>query len=74
MNDKIMAIEDMENIANRLKGCHSLLYMLGELASTSATPVEAIDGIADLLDSIYRDLYADIEAAEYYIPTPAVTA
>lgn len=74
MNDKIMSMGNMEDIVKRLNGCRSLLYMLGEVAEASTVPVEAIDGISDLLNSICRDLCADIEIAVDYIPTKAAKA
>lgn len=66
MNDKIMAGGNLENTVNRLTGCRILLYILAEQAECSETPTEALQSVADLLESICKDFQADIDAAGNY--------
>ena len=69
--DKIMAGGNLENIVSRLTGCQLLLCILTEHADCSTTPTEVIQAVADLLESITRDLQADIDGAEDYIEKEA---
>ena len=41
-----------------------LVCVLAENSSTSVTPEDALNGVADLLEAICRDFQADIDAAE----------
>ena len=67
-HDKIMAGGNLENIMNRLNGCLALLDALYVAADCSVFSEEAIEAVHDLLEAIYKDFKADIEAAEDYSP------
>ena len=64
--DKIMAGGNLENIMTRLKGCRALLYFLYESAGARVISEDVLSGVCDLLEIIYRDFQADIDAAEDY--------
>ncbi len=64
MRCKIMTVSSLENSTERLKGVLALVCVLAENSSTSVTPEDALNGVADLLEAICRDFQADIDAAE----------
>lgn len=63
---KIMPGGKLENILNRLTGARAMVCVLAENSSTSITPEDALNGVADLLEMICRDFEADISCAEDY--------
>lgn len=62
--NKVMNIENLDEIMTRLDGCSSLLYLLYESAGMSCVPDKAIGAVCDLLNGIRKDFRADVEAAE----------
>ena len=64
MRCKIMTVGSLEDTLGRLAGARALVCVLAEHSSTSVTPEDALNGVADLLEAICRDFQADIDAAE----------
>lgn len=64
MKHKIMNLENMENVMNRLHGCFSLLYALCETAGKTSISENALSGLCDLLGAICEDFQTDVDAAE----------
>lgn len=65
MEDKIMAGGNLEEIMNRMIGCHAVLEVIHQAAGKSSL-ADAIAGAVDLMRSICMDFEADISAAEDY--------
>lgn len=64
MRCKIMTVGSLENTLDRLSRARALVCVLAENSSTSVTPEDALNGVADLLEAVCRDFQADIDAAE----------
>ena len=74
MKDIVMSKSNLEDIANRLAGCHAVLDTLREICGISTISEDALSGVSDLLEMIRRDFQADIDCAEDFGPAAEVVA
>lgn len=74
MKDKIMRMDDLDNIAGRLSGCIAMLVIVHANLAGDNNIAEALYGCIDLLESISRDFDADVASSEDYIPVAGVVA
>ena len=65
--DKIMAEENLDNIMGRLNGCRAVFDVIHANMASGENCADAFYRACDFLESICRDLQADIDAAEDYI-------
>ena len=64
MNDKIMRMDDLDNIAGRLSGCIAMLVIVHA----------NLTGDNNIAEALYGCIDADVASSEDYIPVAGVVA